>query len=994
MGGVGRGLLFLTLVAVSASLAAGPPATFLPLVPRPRPVDVERTRLRGAHTLWLYAPSKGARLRLSLEAVQVGRYTTEVVAAVPGVAAARLVLRPERAGGPTAGTLDFAAPREGLIPVEVSSHSNAVVVRPLSPNPWLVVEASRRKPLHVISRVGRLHFFVPSETERFAVFGRGGGGRENIRLRVFYPDGRLAAEGAARGEETLALRLEAPAPARGKVWSLTADRPPQFDGVFEDGYLWLSEEVPGWVSVGRDLLLVPFCHGLRQPPRLRDPNGDVLKLGLNIEPPRASRLSATLLAEGGREVSAATARPQESLSLRLAPSLPVGDYTLRVGLEAANGETLAEAVSPVLLTPALLFVGGAAPIVEVEPLDRGERPPAIALRRNVRGKGLRMSVEVSLSRSPVAQTPGNPSAETILSRKLVLGDDAVVQPPAGLPNGLYQWKAVARDEAGRLLDVGFAHFLLWGGRLFKEVRPASPPPLPVLGDEDRERGFVGFVPQATDAIPYNHRPTADELQRSLRIEAARGEFEPATFGLWAFEPQGDLRVELSPPRHLESGATLACDLRLARHWAQRTSWRTTAFKIVPELLDENRPFPLAVGQVKQVWLTVSVPPDARPGAYRGKVVVRGSKGQWERPLAVRVRPFALDKPPGVHWGLYSDSGRWKRYSPAKLGAELRDIVAHGITTLMCYPIYHSRVSLEGGTLEIEADEFFRLMAEARRAGLGPPWVMSLQALPGLLRRLLPGKKLGDPEFKRLYQDIARWFAQEAKRRGVGECVWHAIDEPGSPETIAIAVAELGYLKELGLTTFTTAGPVPPELDRVLDVRCYGASYIVGSPGSLARRAAETRASGDRLWFYGSGCYTGQDGNLAANRFVTGFLFWRSGAEAEWSWTFLRPKGDPFNDFDGQSQREHKDACTVYPSPGDQPPIPTLQWEGIREGVDDYRYAWTAEKLARERGDAEALAEIGRLRQSVPVSRSPTAFSAAEAQALRAEFAAMIERLTR
>ena len=211
---MGRAVCLVLTLWGGAWCLAAPRATFMPLAPKPRAPEVWRTRLRGSHTLWLYAPRKGARLRLRLDAVQVGRYTTEIVAAARDAVGARLVLRPERVGGPPSGDLEFAAPRAGLVAVEVSSNANAVVATPLPPNPWLVVEASSRSPIHVVSRVGRLWFFVPPRTERFTVFARGGGRRENVRLRVYGPDGRLVAEGAARGEETLAVGVEAPPPKK------------------------------------------------------------------------------------------------------------------------------------------------------------------------------------------------------------------------------------------------------------------------------------------------------------------------------------------------------------------------------------------------------------------------------------------------------------------------------------------------------------------------------------------------------------------------------------------------------------------------------------------------------------------------------------------------------------------------------------------------------------------------------------------------------------
>ncbi|MFW6164018.1 MAG: glycoside hydrolase domain-containing protein, partial [Planctomycetota bacterium] len=337
------------------------------------------------------------------------------------------------------------------------------------------------------------------------------------------------------------------------------------------------------------------------------------------------------------------------------------------------------------------------------------------------------------------------------------------------------------------------------------------------------------------------------------------------------------------------------------------------------------------------------------------------------------------------WGLYSDSSRWRRYPDAQVRAELSDIAAHGITTLMCYPPYHSEATYEDGTLTVNASEFVRYMRMAKEAGLRGPWVMSLQALAGRVRSLVPGKPLTDPEFKKVYQAYARHFADLAKREDWGECVWHTIDEPWSEDKQKTAAVTLDYLKELGLTTFTTAGPVPPEIDEVLDVRCYSIGHLLSSAAVLAEQRRLTAAAGDRLWFYGSGCYTGQDGNVIANRFITGFLFYKSGAEAEWSWTFLRTKGDVYNDFDGTRHREAKEACTVYPSTTQGAPTPTLQWEGIREGIDDYCTVTTVLGEAKRQGgepERTARRELARLLSQVPVNRRPGDFTAADADRLR------------
>ena len=95
-----------------------------------------------------------------------------------------------------------------------------------------------------------------------------------------------------------------------------------------------------------------------------------------------------------------------------------------------------------------------------------------------------------------------------------------------------------------------------------------------------------------------------------------------------------------------------------------------------------------------------------------------------------------------------------------------------------------------------------------------------------------------------------------------------------------------------------------------------------------------------------------------NRYGAGLLFWKTGAKAQVSWTFCRPHEDVFNDFDGArvNHREPKEQATVYPhflKPDDwstyQGAIPTIAWEALREGVDDYRYLHTlAQTIAEAR----------------------------------------------
>ncbi|NQT52614.1 hypothetical protein HQ576_11210, partial [bacterium] len=288
--------LLSVLFALSASGASVAELEgFLPLQPKPAGKPTGQVRLRGSHNMLLYAPQQGAELTLRVQAVQIGRYETEILAHGRWPGAPKLVLKPPRAGGPSEGVLVLRAPGRGVVSVALNTSANAAIVTAPAPHGWLLLEASARTPLHVISRCERLHFFVPKATRSFTVFGRGGGGRENCRLTVFAPDGSQAGQASGEGSRTVRVRVQVPEAQRGAVWSLKADKPPKLDGVFEDAYVWLSDDVPAYVSPQPDGLLVPFVHGLVQPPMWRQKDAPTpIELSLNIQPPAGARLHVVL----------------------------------------------------------------------------------------------------------------------------------------------------------------------------------------------------------------------------------------------------------------------------------------------------------------------------------------------------------------------------------------------------------------------------------------------------------------------------------------------------------------------------------------------------------------------------------------------------------------------------------------------------------------------------------------------------------------------------
>jgi hypothetical protein len=172
-----------------------------------------------------------------------------------------------------------------------------------------------------------------------------------------------------------------------------------------------------------------------------------------------------------------------------------------------------------------------------------------------------------------------------------------------------------------------------------------------------------------------------------------------------------------------------------------------------------------------------------------------------------------------------------------------------------------------------------------------------------------------------------------------------VDEPGYWKKGSPEVFRWQYENAVaaGLATYCTSSYPPSDpLGQFLTYHCYGGGRVVTSQWFDVAQAS--RAAGQKVWYYATGCYSGQVGNAGANRYRAGFLFYRSGADGEMSWTYQRPRGNAFDDFANPTGQ----ACVTLPDP-EHPShdLDTPQWEGLRQGWLDYRYAATLAQAIEE-----------------------------------------------
>jgi len=386
------------------------------------------------------------------------------------------------------------------------------------------------------------------------------------------------------------------------------------------------------------------------------------------------------------------------------------------------------------------------------------------------------------------------------------------------------------------------------------------------------------------------------------------------------------------------------DIRTVRHWrqipGQKGSNYAKQYMLVPELLEPSASTEVTARATRQWWITVRVPQGATPGEYVGTISVEPERGRVRRlEVCLRVLPFRLECPEDYSFGMYWEPRRSGRdgASEDRVLAQLRDMREHGMNSVaLTSPASMSRG--ENGRYEFELDSVTRALDMLKQQGFTRPIPWSY-GFPPVDTDF--GSEKHRTQVKAFVEHAQRHFAA----RELPEVLWYPRDEPWHDPRREEARVLCEAIKQVpGSQTYTTVRYNTAEyLDRWLDVRCHTVSLSAGYEAHKLREAA--LEAGDLFWWYTNACREYPD----VMRFKGGFFFWKTGATGQYDWAYQSPRGNPYDDLDGI------DWCAAYP--GDDGPIPTIEWEALREGIDDFRYVYTLEHAiarAREGESAEAV----------------------------------------
>jgi hypothetical protein len=466
-----------------------------------------------------------------------------------------------------------------------------------------------------------------------------------------------------------------------------------------------------------------------------------------------------------------------------------------------------------------------------------------------------------------------------------------------------------------LFDPGYSSY----PTKFTRVIPQTNRVRPKVSAQDAKQGYICYVPSIQQRIFPDTAPKPAQIKNVIAAAATPGESQAASFCIYAVKPLQQLKVSLTDLKS-DSGKIFnknKIDLRVVKCWPQRAGHKGSSktWAIIPELLEQYSPQAVEKNNSRQFWLTFRVPDNTAPGKYSGTILVAaGNMPEKRIKINLQVYPFKLKTPPQTVFAMYPGMGSGKTFcsDPRQKKwdlKQLKDMQAHGMNSIVLN--INAKIPLK---VIIEKIKYCNSLLDLANY---PP-----RPIPWCCRNISTKTVIA--------------VRDAVKKNKWREILFYPVDEPFHGKRLEIAKEVYAEIKKIkGIRTYSTVYQNSVDkLGENLDIRCYAVSGAAKFDAERIRK--QCRKDGKIFWWYSNGTRE----YPAVARFKAGFFFWKTEAEGQLYWAYMNKRGDALNDFDTTSS----DHCAVY-FKGEEI-IPTIQWECIREGINDFKYLYTLEQAIK------------------------------------------------
>jgi hypothetical protein len=413
--------------------------------------------------------------------------------------------------------------------------------------------------------------------------------------------------------------------------------------------------------------------------------------------------------------------------------------------------------------------------------------------------------------------------------------------------------------------------------------------------------------------------------RVARLFAAIGEYEPFSFLL---RPKEALEQVFIKGTELKGtgGSIPATSVVVASVEQYHGQGRDILMKL-------GRPWNMGAHSTEFFWCTIKVPNDAKPGTYKGEVIV-SSKDKPVGSIAIEleVLPIKLQDPPFALGYNYSSPKDDK-----ELEVHLADMREHGMTTVA--PLYDFRLPVH----DADTSELGAFIEAYKKAGFpatlyfATPMNLQLSELAGY------GTETSR-RWQQKYIKVMRLLHAEVQKHGV-PVLFSIGDELTNKGLEGIKIAEAlarfvwEELPEISTTSDMNGYMEVMAMSPYLNVATFNNGWDGIDHHNKGRQLMNKafilelqQKTGAIPWFV----------NAGSGRLPFGFFFWKMAqhgvrGKAEWYYNLRNERGSLVRTYEGG----------VYP---------TLDYERSREGIDDLKYLCKLEQLieeAKKQGKAEA-----------------------------------------